>query len=358
MSHEKMDLYAYVSIVETVLKLGIVYLLYIGNFDKLKMYATLFFCLTVCMQIFYRVYCVKHFPETKYKFAYEKNILKNIGEFSGWSLLANFSIALSTQGILMLLNMFFSPAVVAARAISLQVNGLIYQFVSNFRTAANPQIVKRYAVGDFDGHKSLLLQSTKYSFFMLYLVGLPIILTAYPLLKLWLGIVPEYTVIFLQIVIVQSLFSVFDVSLYQALYAKGDLKWNALTSPTIGFITFPIVYICFKCGASPIALSWAYLCSKIILGCVQKPILLIREVGYKWNDFVPMYTTCFKVVVMSLPVPIVYYMYCSSLTGLIFIDFILMVFVAIVSVAISIWKIGLDDIMRNRIVNFVLSKIR
>ena len=358
MSHEKMDLYAYVSIVETVLKLGIVYLLYIGDFDKLKMYATLFFCLTVGMQVFYRVYCVKHFPETKYKFVYEKNILIDIGKFSGWSLLANFSIALSNQGILMLLNMFFSPAVVTARAISLQVNGLIYQFVNNFRTAANPQIVKRYAVGDFDGHKSLLLQSTKYSFFMLYLMGLPIILTAYPLLKLWLGIVPEYTVIFLQIVIVQSLFSVFDVSLYQALYAKGDLKWNALTSPTIGFITFPIVYICFKSGASPVALSWAYLCSKIILGCVQKPILLIKEVGYKWEDFMPMYTTCFKVVLISLPIPIVYYVYCSSLTGLIFIDFILMLFVAVASVAITTWKVGIDDIMRNRLVNFVMSKIK
>ena len=246
-------------LVETVLKLAIVYMLYIGDFDKLKMYATLFFCLTVGMQVFYRLYCVNHFPETKYKFVYDKGILKEIGKFSGWSLLANFSIALSKQGILMLLNMFFSPSVVAARAISLQVNGMVEQFVGNFRAAANPQIVKRYASGDFDGHKTLLLQSAKYSFFLLYLIGLPVILTAYPLLHLWLGIVPEYTAIFLQIVIVQSLFSVFDISLYQALYAKGDLKWNALTSPTIGFITFPIVYVCFKNGMSPVALSWAYL---------------------------------------------------------------------------------------------------
>jgi len=357
MSHEKMDLYAYVSIVETVLKLGIVYMLYIGNFDKLKMYATLFFCLTVGLQIFYRVYCVKHFPETKYKFVYEKNILEGIGKFSGWSLFANLSVALGSQGILMLLNMFFSPAVVAARAISLQVNGLVDQFVRNFRTAANPQIVKRYAAGDFEGHKSLLLQSTKYSFFLLYLIGLPVILSAYPLLHIWLGVVPEYTVIFLQIVIVQSFFSVFDVSLYQALYAKGELKWNALTAPTIGFISFPIVYVCFKNGFSPVALSWVYLCSRIVLGCVQKPILLIKVVGYKWSDFFPMYMTCLKVVVFSLPIPMLYYFNCSNIIGHEFVDFILMSAISVFCVSFTIWFIGIDKALKERILYKIKSRI-
>ena len=357
-SHEKMDLYAYAGIVETLLRLLVVYLLYIGHFDKLKLYSTMLFVVTLGFQIFYRIYCVRHFEETKFRFVYDKDILKEIGKFSGWSLFANLSIALSNQGILILLNMFFSPAVVAARAISLQVNGLVDQFVSNFRTAVNPQIIKRYAAGDFEGHKSLLLQSTKFSFFLLYFIGLPVILTAYPLLHLWLGVVPEYTVIFLQIVIVQSLVSVFDVSLYQALYAKGDLKWNAITAPTIGLITFPIVYICFKCGASPVVMSWAYLISRIILGCIQKPILLIKVVGFKSTDFLPMYMSCFKVVLISAPLPIIYHLCCSSLTSIEFIDFVLTAGLSAISAGLTIWFIGLDKNMRERLTTVILKKIK
>lgn len=357
-SHEKMDLYAYAGIVETFLRLLVVYLLYIGNFDKLMLYSTMLFIVTLGFQIFYRLYCVRHFEETKFRFVYDKNILKEIGKFSGWSLFSNLSIALSNQGILILLNMFFAPAVVAARAISLQVNGYVQQFVTNFRTAANPQIVKRYAAGDFEGHKSLLIQSTKFSFFLLYIMGLPVCLTAHPLLHLWLGIVPDYTVIFLQIVVIQNLFSVFDVSLYQALYAKGDLKWNALTAPFINFMAFPIVYLCFKYGFNPVALSWAYLIVSIILGCIQKPYLLIKVVGYRYSDFFPMYWSCLKVVLISAPLPIAYYIFCSALTKIELVDFILTAGVAGVSAGLTIWFIGLEKNMRERLTTVILKKIK
>ena len=356
-SHEKMDLYAYAGIVETLLKLLVVYLLYIGNFDKLILYSTLLFCLTLGFQMFYRIYCVHHFQETKFRWEYDKSILKEIGQFSGWSLFSNLTIALSNQGILILLNMFFAPGVVAARAISLQVNGYVQQFVDNFRTAVNPQIVKRYASGDFCGHKSLLIQSTKFSFFLLYVMGLPVCLTAYPLLHLWLGVVPDYTVAFLVIVIIQSLFSVFDVSLYQALYAHGNLKWNALTAPLVNFLPFPIVYVCFKNGMSPITLSWAYLVAKIVLGCIQKPLLLIKVVGFKWSDFVPMYWNCLKVVVISAPLPILYYLYCSSVTGLEFVDFLLTAGIAGISAGVTIWFVGLDANMRNKLLTWLLKRI-
>lgn len=168
---------------------------------------------------------------------------------------ASTSIALNSQGVLILLNMFFSSSVVAAHAISLQVNMAANQFVSNFRQAVNPQIVKKYAAGNYDDSKHLLLESTKYSYYMMYMVSLPVCILAYPLLKLWLGVVPEYTVAFLQIVIVQSLFQVFDTSFYTALYAKGQLKQNALISPMLGFVVFPITYILFKFGYSPLTLG-------------------------------------------------------------------------------------------------------
>lgn len=165
---------------------------------------------------------------------------------------------------------------VAARSISIQVNMAASQFVDNFRTAANPQIVKKLAAGDLIGSKRLLLASTKYSYYMMFIICFPVCLLAHPLLKIWLGVVPDYTVIFLQIIVIQSLFQVFDTSFYTALYAKGRLRENALISPTLGFISFPIIYFLFKAGYSPVALSWASLLTYAVLGVIVKPILVVK----------------------------------------------------------------------------------
>lgn len=303
-AHEQMSIFTYVSIFEVTAKLLIVYMLKLGNFDKLKIYAILLFAVQVGLMLFYRIYCTKQFAETKYKFIYDKSILKSIAGFSGWSLFANGALALNSQGILMLINMFFTPAVVAARAISIQVNMAINQFVSNFRTAVNPQIVKKYASGDIEGSQKLLLESTKYSYYMMFLLCFPICLLARPILELWLGVVPEFTVIFLQLILVQSLFQVFDTSFYTALYAKGQLSENALISPTVLFIVFPIVYIFFKIGSSPVVLSWITMIAYALLGLIIKPILIVKIVGYKWKDILCIYKSCLLVTIAALPIPI------------------------------------------------------
>ena len=235
-AHERMSIYAYMSIVEVSAKLCICYLLSLGNFDKLKFYATLLLIVQVGLMIFYRIYCKRNFEEAHYSLTFDKKIFKEIAAFSGWSMFASTSTALNSQGVLLLLNIFFTPAVVTARAISLQVNMAATQFVNNFRTAVNPQIVKRLAAGDIQGSHKLLLTSTKYSYYLMLCLCLPICLLSYPLLHLWLGLVPEYATIFLQLIIIQSLFQVFDTSFYTALYAMGRLKENALISQTFSLI--------------------------------------------------------------------------------------------------------------------------
>ena len=303
-AHEKMTIYAYVSIIEALLKLLIVYLLVVGEVDKLKLYATLLCVVQVGIILFYRFYCSRRFNEVSLRLSIDKSIFKEVASFSGWSMFANASIALSIQGILLLLNMFFAPAVVAARSISLQVNSIANQFVSNFQTAANPQIVKLYAEGDYDGSKRLLIQTTKVSYYMMFVLALPICLTADTLLHLWLGIVPEYAAIFLQLVVIQSLFQAFDTSFYRALYAKGRIKENALISPTLGFIMFPLVYFFFKWGFSPVALSWASLVKYAITGLIIKPILIIKIVGYKWSDVFSVFSPCLLVTIAAVPIPL------------------------------------------------------
>lgn len=354
-AHEKMGIYAYVSIIEAALKLLIVYMLTIGSFDKLKLYALLLCFLQIGIIVFYRIYCIRRFEESKFRFFIDRSLFKEIASFSGWSLFAGGSIALNNQGVLILLNMFFSPAIVAARAISLQVNDAANQFVMSFQTAANPQIVKRFAAKDYEGSKQLLLQTTKFSFYLMLLLSLPICLGAKQLLTLWLGIVPEYTVIFLQLVIIQSLFCVFDTSFYKALYAKGRLKENALISPTLGFIQFPIVYVLFRFGYSPVALSWASLTMYAIVGMVIKPILIIKIVDYKWRDILSVFIPCFRVVVCSLPLPLFCYHYFFETSNTFFL--LAISFTSMISVFLSIWCVGTNQVMKKQIIRFLKSTI-
>lgn len=352
-AHEKMSVYAYVSIIDASLKLLIVYLLTIGDFDKLKLYALLLCLIQIGIVLYYNIFCMRHFEEAKFRLFFDKKLFKEIAGFSGWSLFASTSIALNSQGILVLLNMFFPPSVVTARAISLQVNSAANQFVTNFQTAANPQIVKKYAAKDYEGSKQLLLQTTKYSFYLMLLLTLPICLGANQLLAIWLEEVPEYTEIFLQLVVIQSLFCVFDTSFYRALYAKGQLKENALISPMFGLLRFPIIYILFKEGFSPVALSWASLITYAILGLIIKPILVIKIVDYTWKDIISVFIPCFKVLICSLPIPLLLYIYLDSTI----MSFIVVVVTSIVSVLLSAWFVGIDKIMRKKVLDVAKAKV-
>ena len=263
---------------------------------------------------------------------------------------------MNNQGVLLLLNFFFSPAVVAARSISIQVNNIVNQFVSNFQTAANPQIVKLYASGDYEESKRLLLQTTKVSYYMMFIMALPIVLTAEMLLHLWLGVVPEYATIFLQLVVVQSLFQVFDVSFYRALYAKGRIKENALISPMLGLIQFPVVYFLFNAGCSPVALSWASIVTYAILALVVKPFLVIKIANYKWVDIFSVFKPCIEVTIASIPIPIVVMFLLNDFCDMAVLSFVIIVVVSVLSVAVSTWFLGLNEGMKKMVKGFVASK--
>lgn len=357
-AHERMTVFAYVGIVDAVCKLLIVYLLTIGQYDKLVLYAILHFVLQVSILCYYRFYCSRHFEESRFRFHIENNIVKEIAGFSGWSLFSNSAIAFNNQGILILLNMFFAPAVVTARTISIQVEMAAYQFVTNFQTAAVPQIVKRYAVKDYEGSKRLLLDMTKYSFYLMLLLAIPIFFSAEQLLKFWLGIVPPYTVIFLQIIVIQSLFQVFDTSFYKAFYAKGQLRENALLSPTCLLVNFVVVYILFKTGFSPVALSWSTAICYAIMGLIVKPILLCKIVGYKPSDIRTIVSSCLRVTLFSLPLPIFINFCLTSVSLPTLVEFLVIVFVCFISTSCIIWYLGLTSETRTRLIDFAKMKMK
>lgn len=354
MAHERMSVFAYVGIAEAVSKLGIVYLLLMGNLDKLVLYAILLLLVQVSLFGFYVIYNRRNFEESVFRLSFDKKLFKQIFSFSGWSLLSNGAYSLSNHGILILLNQFFSPAVVTARSISLQVNSVAIHFVQNFRTAANPQIVKRYAAGDLVESKNLMLESTKFSYYLMLLITLPMIFLANPLLNLWLVEVPEYTLEFLQIVLVQSLFQVFDLSFYTALYTKGRIRENAILSPMTGFLCFLIVYLLFKAGSAPLALSWAYLICSALLGLVIKPILLNRICDYSWNELLSVYLACLRVTIAAVPVPLLLYFWMGVNT---LVGSITLLIVSLLTVALVVWLLGLTPSMRHRLLNAARNRV-
>lgn len=356
-SHEKMSIYAYLSIVEVILKLLIVYLLAISDWDRLKLYAILLCALQVGIMWFYRYYCIRHFAETRCKFSIDKSIIKEVLNYSGWNLWSSASIALNNQGATILINVFFSPAVVTARAIANQVNMAANQFVQNFRTAVNPQIVKRYAAEDYQGSKNLLLGSTKYSYYMMLALCLPICLVTEPLLKLWLGIVPDYTAVFLQLTLVTSLFQVFDTSFYTALYAKGQIRENALISPVIGFLVFPLVYLLFENGYTPVVLAWALLVCYALLGLVVKPILVIKIVGYTWKEIMNVFIPCIKVTLLSILLPLIIYSYRTTWFSSEVVCSLILVFISVFCVLLSVWFLGINHETRKKLLLIIIRKI-
>ena len=241
-AHEHMKAFAYVSIVEAVLKLLIVYLLLLGNFDKLIFYAILVVAVALIIRIIYGIYCKRNFEECTYHFVFDKHLFKEMFAFAGWSIIGNFGFALKDQGSNVILNLFFGTTVNAARGIALQVNGIISNFSNNLTMALNPQITKQYAAGDVDASVKLVYAGCRYSFYLLLLIAVPVMINIDYLLKLWLGTVPEHTSQFLMLALIAALLYSMASPLVTALQATGKIKIFQLTFCILTLSELPCVY--------------------------------------------------------------------------------------------------------------------
>lgn len=251
-AHEKMSAFAYISIVEVTLKLIIVYMLTISPFDRLKTYAVLFLCVGAIIRFFYGFYCKRHFEECTYHFVYEKPLLKEMASFAGWNFLGNGVYILNTQGLNILMNMYFGVAVNTARGIATQVDAALKQFVINFMTAVNPQITKSYAQGDLDSMHKLVCRSAKFSAFLMIFFAVPIILETDTILTIWLKNPPDYAAIFLQWIIISSFVdTVLSRPLVTSMLATGKIKRYQIIVTTIGCMVFPLSWLAFELGMQP-----------------------------------------------------------------------------------------------------------
>ena len=356
-SHEKMDVFAYFSVIDVVLKLVIVYLLILSDYDRLILYAILMLLVQAGMTLAYRIYCVRHYKETHFHLIYDKGILKQILGYSVWNILTNITLALKNQGVILLISMFFSPAIVVSRAVANRVNMAALQFANNFRTAANPQIIKRYAAGDLDGSKRLVKVSSTYSYYLMLLLSLPIILVAEPLLQLWLGQVPEYSVVFLQLALVSSLVTSMNDSFYTALCAVGKLRFNSIACASVSICAIPVAYVMFKIGFSPVAVVVVVLVTDTIISVIIKPWAMVRAAGYTWSELMMTFVKIGVVTIVSLPFSILAYLWFPNYLENAMFANVMIVLLCIFNTIVAIWFIGIDKITRKKLISFVKSKI-
>lgn len=250
-AREKMGVYAFVSIIEVILKLALVYLLVVFSIDKLKLYSLLLFVVTVIVTLIYRTYCQVKLKECRIIFFWDASLFKKIISFSGWNLFESMSNVFSNQGVNVILGLFFSPVVNAARGIAFQVSVTMNQFVLNFMTATRPQIIKRYVAKEQDSMLDLVFRSSKFSFFLLFLVSTPLMFETDFLFRIWLGAVPEYVVVFTRLVIISILIDVISYPLMTTVHAVGKVKVISLIIGIITLCNLPLSYFFLYMGYAP-----------------------------------------------------------------------------------------------------------
>lgn len=281
---EKMKAFANIGIIEIVLKLIIVLLIPFFHFNKLLTYCFLLAIVTIIIQIIYIIYCRNTFPECKYHVYYNKRINKELFCFAGWNFIGTTSAILKDQGSNLILNLFFGPIVNSARAISMQVNSAITGFVNNFTTALMPQITKSYASSDYHYLLNCIYKGSKYSYFLLYILSLPILLRTEYILNLWLKEVPQYTIDFVRLILIYSLTDTYSRNLINANNATGNIKHFQLITGLLNILILPIAYFSIQYSNNP---NWAFYVTIIIsiINILPRILLNHRYIPITLIDF-------------------------------------------------------------------------
>ncbi|MFA6571075.1 MAG: lipopolysaccharide biosynthesis protein [Bacteroidota bacterium] len=275
-AHERMNFYAYMSIVEALLKLFVVFLIASSPFDKLVSYALLLGIVTFIIFLFYLFYTKKRFIEVDFALSFKKEMLISMSSFSGWNTLGSLSYTMKSQGINILLNMFFGPVINAARGLSFQVFTAINGFVTNFQVAFRPQMIKSYAQGDIDYVIKMLYFVSKLSFFLIYIISLPVLLETDTILKMWLGNdIPPETSLFTRLVILTGIVDAFATPFSTIVHATGKVKWFQIVTSSIMILVIPVSYFLFKIGLPP---EFALIVSLVFTVLVQiTRILFVKK---------------------------------------------------------------------------------
>jgi len=348
-AHEKMGAFAFISILDAVLKLLIVYLIQISPFDKLILYAALLLGVLILDCLIYIVYCHRHFEEARHITIQKTGLVKQMTSFAVWSLVGNLSYVCYTQGLNLLLNVFFGPAVNAARGVAVQVEGVINGFVTNFQTAINPQITKSYAADETGRVRELLFLSSRFSFYLLLILSLPVFIEAPAILRLWLVEVPDHTVNFIRLLILimmaQSLHN--PVSMIKS--ATGRIQTYQLVIGGILLSIVPISYFVLKMGAQSEIVFIVHLTVQLVAQTIAV-LMTKNDIGLSFRLYLK--DVILKVLFVTLLasiIPLALYLYIPDSL----LNMVIVLVISLMSVISSVLFIGMNK--QERL--FVLEKV-
>lgn len=307
-SHEKMGVYAYIGITEVCLRLAIALFLAYGHYrsDELILYALLWFVVTISLQIFTRAYAVYHFKECRLRWVFDKGLFKELFGFASWSFLGSISGTLSGQGINMILNVVFGPAVNTARGLASTVNQVVMMFINNFTLALNPQVTQSYASGDTDYMKSLIYRGTRFSFYILFIIAFPLILETRFVISLWLNEVPAHTVNFVRLLLITNINIILAIIFAMGIRASGKIQYYQICTCSLAILEFALAYVMMHAGFAP---EWIYFISIFITTVSLIATLLIFTRLLKVSILEIVKNVYLKVVLVALtsviiPIPV------------------------------------------------------
>ena len=354
MAHEKMGAFAMFSIIDVVMKLVICYAVYVTTSDKLIVYAALLMGTYLINFGIQQVYCYKKFEEARFKLGWDKQILKEMWSLAFWSMSGNIAYIGYSQGITLLINLFFGPAMNAAASIASQAGNIINQFSSNFQTAMNPQITKNYAKEQFKEMHDLVFRSAKFSYFLMLIFVVPLFFEANLLLSVWLKEVPDHSVYFMRLGLFISMFMAVRNPLIVSAQANGNLKnYQFVVIPILLLVT-PVSYVILKLGGIPETTSYVMLVI-IIIAVFASAYMLRNMIHLNFMDFVK--TVMLKIllvtlVAFSLPT-LVYFLLEEGL-----VRFLVLGTISVITCTASIYKIGLTASERTFVVSMITSRIK
>jgi O-antigen/teichoic acid export membrane protein len=352
-AHERMNVYAYLGVSDAILKLVVAYLIMVSTFDKLITLGALSLCISFGMYIFCHIYSKKHFAEYNFGLKTNKRLNKEMLGFSIWSLVGSSAVMLKKQGVNILINIFFGPSVNAANAIAYQVNHAITVFSNNFTMALNPQITKSYAANEKIQMKNLIFRGSRFSFFLLMIFTIPVLLEADTLLKLWFVNTPLYTAILTRLVITLTLVECFIYTLGIAIQATGKIKYYQIVVSGTILLNFPISYIFYKIGGAP----YTALIVSIGLSIITVFIRLIFINAYLEISIVEyskkVLFVSLLVLITSIAIPLNIHLYLNP--GLF--RLITVTFASLICSALFIYLLGLKKEEKNIVHSYIKRKI-
>lgn len=345
-AHEKMSAYAWIGILDGLMRLGVAFMIVQSPIDRLVYYALLMTLTVLIVRVCYGVYCRRHFRECRYKPVYDKILVKEMFSFAGWNFVGTTAGVLRDHGGNILVNLFYSPVVNAARGVALHLNNAIQGFVTNFMVAVNPQITKSYAAGEHDYMFSLVRKSSRMSYYLLFVLALPVIFNVDYLLGLWLKDVPGHSPLFVVLFLVLALSESFSNPIITAMLSTGNIRNYQLIVGGVLLMNLPISYAFLRAGAMPevtvmVAIALSQICLFI------RVYMLHKATGFPMGRFLRRVylSALFKVTPIALILPVA--LKFIALEG--FVGFLISFVVTFVSAVMAVVLVGLDKGERSHV---------